>query len=252
MRALVLILIFAGWSSTISATPASTPYDRLLEKTGLSKMLEELPTEIRTAATRHAKRCESTPAALVPSSTAMANALTERLKQETGIEEVRQLVNWYISSTGRRIRKLERLEIDEKLLLQHTPDPQRLKQVRQIYHNTDTGRFIANVAVEIEYAGWRLSGCMQHAASAGDLKKLQAESVRAEVIRNEAATLIALFEEDTIRTMEFAFSSLTNQQLTEYLQTTDTHAPLFSALIDSLINTIESEARQIRLTSIRH
>ena len=93
---------------------------------------------------------------------------------------------------------------------------------------------------------------MQHAASAGDLKKLQAESVRAEVIRNEAATLIALFEEDTIRTMEFAFSSLTNQQLTEYLQTTDTHAPLFSALIDSLINTIESEARQIRLTSIRH
>ena len=181
----------------------------------------------------------------------MANTLTDHLRQTTGIDEVNQLVDWYISSTGRRIRELESNEIDEEPLLQHTADPWRLAQVRQIYHNTQTDRFIANVAVEIEHAGWRLSGCMQRAASTGDLKSLQTESVLANVIRSEAATLIAMFEADTIRTMEYAFLSLTDQQLTEYLHTTHKHQALFSALIDSLIIAIESEANHINISSHR-
>lgn len=251
MRALVFFMIFAGWTTTTSAAPSSDPFLRLLEKTGLTRMLQDFPTEIQLAANRHAKRCNAVASEQVPAAADLADNLMSSLRQQTSVGEVKQLVDWYVSATGRKIRKLERREIDENLLQQHIADSKRLEQVRKIYHNTDTGRFIANVAVEIEYAGWRLSGCMQSAASSGDLKRLKQETVRAQVIRGEAATLIALFEEDTIRSMEFAFLELTDEQVNEYLQATIKHKALFAILIDSLLKSIDFEAKQIKLSAIR-
>ncbi len=248
MRHLVLSLILAGWTATTTA--ASDPYLRLLEKTNLAGMFEEFPAEMLVAANRHAKRCATTAAKRAPTAADLTHAVTFRLRQNTSSSEVKQLVDWYVSSTGRKVRKLERAPIDEKLLAQHQADPQRLAQIRQIYHHTATGRFIANVAVEIEYAGWRLSGCMQSAASSGDLKRLKAETVRAQVIKGEAQTLLDLFTDDTVRSMEFALSSLSDAELTEYANTVEHHASTFSLLIDTLLAAIESETRLIKVSAL--
>lgn len=248
MRVLVLSLILAGWTATTAA--ANDPYQRLLEKTNLTGMLEEFPADILVAANRHARRCGSTAAKYAPTAADLTHAVTYRLRQNFTTEDVQKLVDWYVSATGRKVRMLERASIDEKAFAQHKANAQRLAQIRQIYHNTATGKFIANVAVEIEYAGWRLSGCMQSAANSGDLKRLQAETVRAQVIKGEAETLLALFEEDTVRSMEFAMTSLSDAELNQYARTIENHSHVFKQLIDSLLNAIESETRLIKVSAL--
>lgn len=213
-------------------------------------MIAEFPAEIRLTANRHADRCGSIAGRSMPTSDALMQAVISRLRQHSDKSDVKQLVDWFTSTTGRQVRKLERQQFDERELSSHTADRDRLQQIRKIYHNTDTGRFIANVAVEIEYAGWRLSGCMQSAASSGDLKRLEFETTRAQLIKGEAETLLSIFEEDTIHSMEFAFSSLTDEQLVEYHHITEKHTALFSLLIDSLLDAIDKQSKQITVSSI--
>ena len=252
MRYLFLFLLASlGGCSASAADTQTDTYTLLLSKTGVLKVLKALPADIQRAANQNAARCGNPSVDVTLSSTDFSDSVRSSLRQRATPVEVQSLVTWYTTFTGRKVRRLERQEVDAGRMQQHTADEERMPLVRKIYQHTNTAGFVADIAVEIEYAGWRLSHCVQKAASSGDIKALQMESTRGQLIRGEAQTLRTLFEADILREMEYVLSALDKTEQAEYADVAGKHAALYTAVIDSMIDAIRTQSEQIMISAVR-
>lgn len=252
MRFIAIFIIAIGWCTGSAAGPAGDPYAWLLAKTGVLRVLSELPADVLSAANRNASRCGNPKVEAVFSTKDLSRVVVSGLRKNPAVslDEVRALVDWYTTFTGRKVRKLERRVVDEDALRLHIPDDDRLVEVIQIYRNTNTASFVADVAAEIEYAGWRISNCVQTAASSGDLKNLRRETMRGQLIRGEAKTIRQLFERDILLEMEYVLTGLSDKEHTEYLNITKRYSKLYFAMINSLIDSIKLQSGQINVSAL--
>ena len=154
---------------------------------------------------------------------------------------MRKLIDWYDSPTGQKVLELEQQEIDDASFQQFIMDEGRADRIRQIYDHTVSGRGIASIAVELDYAGWLLSGCIQKVAASGDVEQMSRETDLGQGIKKKQAKLESLLREDMLQSLAFLFSSLSEPELTEYADVITEHADVFSELERSIIDAIASE-----------
>lgn len=240
MRYFIILCLLIGHSANASDT-----YSRFLEQTGIADILQQFPNDILSAANRHAARCQSTAQSHTPDAQRLFDVLVGRLALKVPRDATQQLVDWYESPTGLKVRELERNDIDETALREFAVNSRRASRFQQIYNNTQTGPLLAAVAVELEYAGWALSGCKQKAEQSGDVKKLHWEVTHGQVIKKEAQSLEQILRADTLHSMAFLMSQLSDPELTEYALVTTKHADIYAELMQSLINTIEIETSEM-------
>jgi len=155
------------------------------------------------------------------------------------------LVEWYKSPTGLKVLELERGDIDDNKLQKFTANASRAARIQQIYNDTVTGKGIASIAVELDYAGWVLSGCTQKAEQSGDAKTASDELIYGQRIKNKFIKLESILRDDMLRSMDFLFSPMTDTELTEYADITRRHAGLHADLQQSLVDAIEMETQEL-------
>lgn len=220
----------------------SPVYQSFIEAAGVASMLQQFPEDIVSAAGRHANRCDSDGGTDVPSADRIYQSIVSNLTRQMPEPITRSLVDWYESATGRKVLELESLDIDEARLRQFSMDDKRADHIARIYENTVTGRGITDIAVELDYAGWSLSGCQQHAELSGDVKKMREEITYGKNIRKKSSKLESLLRDDLMLSMAYQFSSLSDRELSEYAGVIAEHAGVYAELQQSIVEAIDSEA----------
>ncbi len=234
----------------VSAAIGTKNHETFIEKSGISAFLKEFPADIKNAALRHASRCDSTASTSVPDIDRLYQRVVGNLQKSVTDAEVQKLVDWYNSPTGEKVLALERAEIDDAKLQKFSVDPDRFGVVEQIYNGTVTGRGVASIAIELDYAGWSLSGCRQQANSTGNADKLSEEVAYGEGIKGKIARLESILRNDMVRSMAYLFDSLSNQELTEYAGVTQQNNRLYTSLQQAIVEAIEVEAGEISVSSL--
>lgn len=234
-----------------STADSSETHERLTQQTGISAMLKKFPTDIMNAANRHAGRCDTTANTRIPDAEQLSKLIVRQFSQKTPEPAARVLVKWYESPTGRKVRKLETGVIDDGELQQFTVKRSRVRLIQQIYNNTVTGKGIASIAVELDYAGWSLSGCKQKAENSGDIAVMHSEMVHGQNIKKKSAKLESILREDMLRPMAYLFSSLSDPELTEYAKITTQHTEIYSALEQAILDAIALETKHIVVSAQR-
>lgn len=237
-----ILLLF---SLNCVASAAEQPYISLLAQTGVTLMMSSFSNDLPDAADRYAQRCDATPAELPLPPEKLNSAVGAEFEQTAQLAEVQSLVSWYKSPTGRKVTLLEQRDITENELEQFQPVAARTEQVIRIYENTRAGLISTSVAVELEYAGWLASGCIEKVRSGGDKDQILAEKIYGKVIRDQGEMLETLFRPDTIKTMEFVLSSLSMSELIEYADVTYRSRAVYTGLVRSLKNAIEKEVKRL-------
>lgn len=227
----------------IKTSTVSEIHAKFMQQTGISAMLKQFPTDIQNAANRHASRCNSTANTRTPGAEQLHNVIIGSLQQKTPEPVARNLVKWYDSPTGRKVLELERGDIDEAELKQFSVNANRVDRIQQIYNNTVTGKGIASIAIELDYSGWTLSGCKQKAEISGDVQKMNKEMIYGQGIKKKYVKLESILRGDMLRSMAYLFSSLSDQELTEYAAVTKENAGIYSELQQSIINAIAVETK---------
>ena len=115
----------------------------------------------------------------------------------------------------------------------------------RIYENTRAGTISTSFAVELEYAGWLASGCIEQVRNGGDKDQIRAEQIYGSIIKEQGQMLEELFRLDTIKTMEFVLSSLSMSELIEYADITNGSRAVYTGLLRSLKNAIEKEVKRV-------
>lgn len=218
---------------------------KFLQQTGIVELLRQFPADIQNAAYRHAGRCESEASTQTPDARRLHNIVVNDIRKSTPAAVARNLVKWYDSPTGRKILELERGKIDELELQKFTVSDSRLDVIEQIYNDTVTGKGIASIAVELDYAGWTLSGCALAAEKSGDLLLMQTEMNYGQGIKKKFVRLESILRADMVRSMAFLFSPLSEAELAEYAEITQGHAGIYSGLQQSVINAITLETKEV-------
>jgi len=250
MRKSLLVLTLATWccqacdfraiGQSATAHASNAPATVLIEQVGLLNLLNQIPAEIHQSAQRQATRCSSMVLEYSDASIAMIIAYRERLDQKLGQAETQELVEWYRSPIGSRIRNLEKAEIDAQALMAFSPDEDRSVHIERIYQNTGVGKLDAGIGVNLEYAGWLISGCKQVAEKSADKKKLAAEIQYSEMIKADTASFEIMFKKDTLHGMSYVFSKLSDDELIAYAEFTEKHSAVYGVLVDELLDSIES------------
>ncbi len=236
-------------ASAVSAAGAAETYAKFVQQAGISAMLRQFPADIVKAADRHASRCDSTANLRTPDAGRLHNVVIGNLQQKTPEALARNLVDWYESPVGRKVLELERFRIDEAELKEFTVAADRVERIQQIYNNTVTGKGIASIAVELDYAGWSVSGCKQKAESSGDVEQMQKEMIHGQVIKQKSVKLESILRDDMLQPMAFLFSSLSDKELTEYAEITQQHVGIYSELQQSILDAIAHEAKEIKVSA---
>ena len=247
---LLLTAVMAACCTGALAANSQRAYSSLIEQVGIDQFLLVAPADITRASQRHASRCGSSAVKNTLTDKSLLNAMVTRLQWQHSSDEVQQLVSWYKSAAGRKTKQLEAQVIDEQIVAQHVPVAERLKDIKRIYHNTANGKLIPQVAVEIEYSGWLLSGCLEKAEASGDIKRVHKEMTRAHEIRQEAVELEALFEQYTLQSLSYLLTPLSNRELSQYADVTEHNANLYGALVNSLVGVIRAESKQNTVSSL--
>ena len=228
----------------------SATHDKIIQVSGIGAMLDQFPADMLDAADRHAARCNSTEHNQMPESARLYEAIAVRLGRQTPEPVVRGLADWYESPVGRKVLSLAQLEIDEAKLQRFEVAKKRKPLIRSIYENTVTGQGIAGIAIELEYAGWELSGCQQRAELSGDVKAMNQEMVHGQGIKKKSGKLESLLQEDMLRTLAYQFSSLGEVELKEYAQITEQYAGVYAELQQAIIAAIQSETKEVIVSSL--
>ena len=155
--------------------------------------------------------------------------------------DVQFLREWYDSATGRKVTLLEQSDIAESEMMQFQTTPVRTEQVVRIYENSGAGVLSTSVAVELEYAGWLASGCLEKVRRSMDAGQIEAEQIYGNVIREQGELLETLFRQDTLHTMEFVLSTLSDSELIEYAEITNRSSKVYKEIVQSLKSAIQSE-----------
>ena len=234
----------------VSAAIATKNHEAFIEKSGVSAFLKEFPADIKNAALRHAARCNSTASTSVPDINSLHERVVGNLQQAVTDAEIQRLVQWYNSPTGEKILALERAELDDAKLQKFTVDPERFGVVEQIYNGTVTGRGVASIAIELDHAGWSLSGCRQQANSTADKDKLNEELAYGEGIKSKIGKLESILRNDMVRSMAYLFDALSIQELTEYASVTQQNNRLYTSLQQAIVDAIETESEEIPIASL--
>lgn len=227
----------------VDIVEGSPTHEELVQASGISSMLAQLPADILSAAGRHASRCDSSVSTQQLDAAHLYKVVISRLQQKTPEPVARNLVDWYKSPTGREVLKLEKQQIDDAVFQQFSIDVGRSDRIKQIYNNTVTGRGIASIAIELDYAGWLLSGCRQKAESSGDVRKMNQEMVHGQGIKKKVAKLESILREEMLHSLAYQFSSLSEGELTEYAEVITEHAGVYSELEQSIVDAIELETK---------
>jgi hypothetical protein len=186
----------------------------------------------------------------MPESARLYDAIAARLGRHTPEPVVRGLADWYESPVGRKVLSLAQLDIDEAKLQRFEVAKKRKALIRRIYDNTVTGQGIAGIAIELEYAGWELSGCRQSAELSGDVKAMNEEMVLGQEIKKKSGKLESLLQEDMLRTLAYQLSSLSEPELKEYAEITEEYAGVYAELQQSIIDAIQSETKEVIVSSL--
>ncbi len=224
-------------------------HEQFVQVAGIYSMLQQFPDDILSAAGRHASRCDSAPVSSQPNATRLHNVIVDNLQQKTLEPVTRSLVEWYASSTGQKVLKLEKEQMDDTGFQQFVVDENRLEHIRQIYNNTVTGKGITSIAVELDYAGWSLSGCKQKAERSGDVQKMSMELTHGQAIKKKREKLESVIRDDMLRSLAYQFSSLSDNELAEYAEITSINAGIYSELEQSVVDAIEMETKVITVSS---
>ncbi len=232
----------------------SKEYSKTLEKfvqvSGVSSMLRQFPADIISAAKRHASRCDGLATTMQPDEARLYKVVIGRLQQRTDKAQARELVEWYESPTGRKVMKLEKQQIDDAGFQQFIMDSARAERIQQIYESTVTGKGISTIAVELDYAGWLLSGCRQKAENSGDAQKVNQEMLHGQGIKKKMTKLESILREDMLRSLAYQFSALNESELTEYVEILQQHAGVFSEAQKSIVDAIELETKVASAVSL--
>jgi len=255
MRKSLLVLTLCAWCLQACTSQASngqsvnaqatdddvsiSPQLALIQQSGLVSLLNQIPEEIHLSAQRHAIRCSSTAIEYDNASGDMISTLKKRLDQQLDRAEALELVEWYKSSLGLKVQALEKDGVDEEAITSFKPDANRGIQIERIYQNTSTGILGAGVGVKIEYAGWLISGCKKAAEESGNERKLASEIQYSKIIKSDSASLELIFKNDTLHGMSYVFSKLSDDELTEFANSTEKYAHVYTVLVDELLDSIE-------------
>lgn len=223
---------------------------KLVETAGITNMLEQFPADITSAAERHADRCKSVAGRSMVDSQNLLSSIVTRTGQQTPDIVARNLVKWFDSDTGRKVTALANAEIDYDELDHYKTDERRESNIEQIYDSTVTGIGISHIAIELDYAGWSISGCREKAGRSGDVKLINDEILYGQNIKTKVGKLEALLRDDMLHSMAYQLDSLSDQELAEYAAVMSQHAGVYAQLQDSIISAIQSATRDMIVSSV--
>lgn len=223
--------------------------EEFVQVSGVASMLRQFPDDVLSAAERHASRCDSSTDAQPLDVDRLHQLVVSGLQKKVPAPVVRNLVDWYQSPTGRKVLELENQLIDDDGFEQFSTDVGRAGRIIKIYNNTVTGRGIATIAVELDYAGWTLSGCKRKAENEEDAGKISEETNHGEGIKKKLTKLESVLRADMLDSLAYQFSSLSESELTEYANAIARHADLFTELQQSIAEAIELVTEVSRLSS---
>lgn len=246
-------------SNTLAQHPSSQLVDTLLQMTGLQQQLPEIRRLFLRAHNRHAQRC-----GLQPADTANQEALPhkagrpytpaalqKRLNSELQLrlqaDTVRQMLDWYDSPIGRRVRHSEKKVRSAEAFEQF--DGTREASARSAYiatieQHTRANRLGTVVGVETEYGGLIFSGCIDF-----DPQPVNAQSAAsrinrslAKAIRSDQKSYEKIFYADTLTGIAFSLQDLDNTDLRHYADFVK--SPAMSQVFASLVAAVEDTLRE--------
>jgi hypothetical protein len=232
--------------STVQSTPiVNGKYDDLLAHTGITGMLQHFPTDMLDAAQRHAERCGSKPVASVATATQLQQLIVDTVKQNSLTDAVDSLVQWYDSPTGKLTLQLEQGAGGNASSGNPGTSKRRIFSIEQVYQHTVTGHGISAVAVALDYAGWSLSGCKQHAQQSGNNDQLHSEMRLAENIINKQSSLESGLREDMLAAMADQYATLSDTELAEYAVTLQNHSILMAELRQAVLDAVDQKTIEL-------
>ena len=235
--------------STVQSTPiVNGKYDDLLAHTGITGMLQHFPTDMLDAAQRHAERCGSKPVASVATATQLQQLIVDTVKQNSLTDAVDSLVQWYDSPTGKLTLQLEQGAGGNAGSGSPGTSKRRIFSIEQVYQHTVTGHGISAIAVALDYAGWSLSGCKQHAQQSGNNDQLHSEMRLAENIINKQSSLESGLREDMLAAMADQYATLSDTELAEYAVTLQNHSILMAELRQAVLDAVDQKTIELSVS----
>ena len=243
------LLTAVGLSTCLICGNANTaelndPHQQILLATGMTGLLEVVPSEIIESANQHATRCNASTAKKqlpVDSHESLSRTMKQNLASTTTIPEAHVILRWYQSTAGSKITALEKqpsTNNEIKAFVEdrsNNPDwmANRYSLFKRIFENTGAGAVNAIIGVEIEYTGQVVSGCIEQYALEHQAEAINAEQVMADLIRSDKELMMLLFKQDSLFGMAFTLRSLNTAELTAYANFTERHQGYYRSLVQS-------------------
>lgn len=246
-------------SNTLAQHPSSQQVDTLLQMTGLQQQLPEIRRLFLRAQNRHIQRCglqeadtadqEATQDGLSRPYTAAALQLrlNSELQLRLQADVVRQMLDWYDSPIGRRVRHSEKKMRSAEAFEQFDATrqaPARAAHIATIEQHTRANRLGTVVGIETEYGGLIFSGCIDF-----DPQSVQTHSAAsrfnrslANAIRSDQQSYEKIFHADTLTGIAFSLQDLDDTDLQHYADFVK--SPAMSQVFASLVSAVEDILRK--------
>lgn len=260
--------------------PSAADIKTLLAVTGITAQFPDIYEMLVQSRDSHSDRC-------TVSTDSVRNAdryhpqelqatLVQLLKSQMSTPALRDLLSWYESDLGMRIRSSEKTARDETTYDTYLDKARQLPNresreasIRKVEKHTHANRLGVVTGVEIEYGGLILSGCIEswtarhqqstieysvdnsHSRNSQQHKSQQRnrERERAKMTRADQPFFELLFYQDTLDSMAFALQDVSDDDLADYAEFVSGKdaSHVFSTLVDALKQTLRAASE----TSIR-
>jgi hypothetical protein len=248
-------------SKTLAQHPSTRLVDTLLQMTGLQQQLPEIRRLFLQAQNRHIHRCGLQPADAAdqearqdgPGRPYTAEALQQRLNRQLQLrlqaDAVRQMVDWYNSPIGQRVRHSEKKVRSAEAFEQFDTTreaPARAAHIATIEQHTRANRLGTVVGVETEYGGLIFSGCIEFDPQSARAHSAASRINRslAKAIRSDQKSYEKIFYADTLTGIAFSLQDLDNTELRRYADFVKSPAmsQVFASLVAAVTDTLRDEA----------
>ena len=250
---------------TPAQTPTPTPGDisTLLAVTGITAQLPDIHDMLLQARDSHSDRCQVA-ADLIGDGDRfhprhLQNRLVQVLRTQLSEPALTDVLRWYESDLGLRIRNSEKKLRDDASYIPYlnkaaqSPDwRNREASLIKVEKHTLANRLGVMTGVEIEYGGLVLSGCIEsyanknrqaksdHSIDAAEARN--PERQRAKITRADQPFFERLFYQDTLDSMAFSLQDVSDRDLADYAEfVSGTNArQVFGSLVEAVTLVLRS------------
>jgi len=212
---LTAILALAFLASVSNAHEAQTPVSRLMEESGLNAQIAEIPVALDDAQKKMGLKKEIYDAAKGSfNAVKMTRGVKEKIEKSLSADEVKAVLEWLDSPTGKKITEMEKAASSVKSMEEIKPFAAELekggprvelvKRLNSAILGTDVALDMArNITVSMT-------------ASLNPSKDLDMKMIQ-EQIRNSISAMKPMIEQQVLSTILYTYRNLSDKELTRYI-----------------------------------